>query len=617
MLSRAVLRIDRTEPAAVVVIVDDSRSMELPSRAEIGKKPKASSRFEAVAAVLPETQFEGPVRLILPAAGTVVDVALPIEAAAEFVKAAPTGEQTRLGEWVLQTLNDASVRPRAIVLFSDGVNTSGPGLESAAEELHRQHVPLFCVGPDGAEVPPGLAISDLLAPDVVFPGDPVVFQATLDVVGLKGKRVRVQLTRAGVSKPVDERELTIDRDGSQTVRLVARPEKSGAIKYAVSASVPEGSAAMNPVPLTHVVQVRSQPIRVLLAAGSPNFEYRFLNSLLSREESISTRVFLFGADPLWGRQHPDALERFPASRDALAEYDVIVLDDVSAEALSPPAPKQLAAAVRNAGKGDAGKGPSLVVVAGSKSSLESFRGTALESILPVRLDTLRDPPESVPAAGTGIQVTPLGLSFGPMQVGDTSTDSQATWENAAPIYGFVAARDVRPGAASLLVTSSGSGLEETSWPLIVTQPVGAGRVWLQATDESWRWRAVQGDSSTAPYARYWIQLLRYLALSRFQKPEMTETSAETPTGRPDRETSPELAVTVQDTSTLKRAAETTGGRFVPLDRADILSDILPRPRESVVGTEARMPLWNAWYVLLVLFLLLGAEWLIRRRNRLI
>lgn len=555
-----------------------------------------------VCSSLPALEVEGPIRVVLPSRGSTFDVESPNDAAARLAEVSPNGAETRLGDWVARALTESVVPPRAIVLFSDGVNTSGPGLAEAAEAARRRKVPLFCVGPDGLAVVPRLALSNLAAPRNVFPDDPVVFQFTLETAGLESKEIRIRLDQEGASEPVDARTLKVSRDGSQTVLLAARPEETGRITYTITASV-EGNATVPPARLARAVEVRSDPIRVLLAAEAPGFEFRFLRNLLLREDSIAARVWLKTADSLWVRQNPDALAEFPKGRAALAEYDVIVFVDISAESLPVESIPHPAAA------GGSRRPTSLVFIAGTKETLESYRGTALEDLFPIRFDDLREAGPPVSVDGIPVAATPLGLAFGPMQLGDTPAESRTAWESLPPIYGFVAAAEVRPGAAVLLTTSGPSGDQGRRPPLIVTWTVGAGRVWLQTTDESWRWRAGKDEQS---YTRYWLQTLRHLTQGDEREIERTaqgETPSET--------SSAEEAVKVQDTSTLIEAAALAGGRFVPLDRLETLSDSLPPPCRAVVATSAPIPLWNAWYTLALLFALLSAEWMLRRYHRLV
>lgn len=88
---------------------------------------------------------------------------------------------------------------------------------------------------------------------------------------------------------------------------------------------------------------------------------------------------------------------------------------------------------------------------------------------------------------------------------------------------------------------------------------------------------------------------------------------------PDRE----LADSSQDADTLRRIAEASSGtdaraRYVPLGRIDELrADFAGRrPYESREETRTR-PAWDTGWSLLVLLLLLGAEWILRKRARLV
>ena len=71
------------------------------------------------------------------------------------------------------------VRPSAIVLFSDGINTEGESLADAAAYARRKGVPLFTVGLGNEKPNRDLVVSDLLVDDVVFVDDMVNFEFKL------------------------------------------------------------------------------------------------------------------------------------------------------------------------------------------------------------------------------------------------------------------------------------------------------------------------------------------------------------------------------------------------------------------------------------------------------
>jgi len=67
-----------------------------------------------------------------------------------------------------------------------------------------------------------------------------------------------------------------------------------------------------------------------------------------------------------------------------------------------------------------------------------------------------------------------------------------------------------------------------------------------------------------------------------------------------------------DSAELRRAAETTKGRFYTLQTADHLLDELPRGRQVPVESLPPIPLWNSWPLLVLFLVLLIAEWILRK-----
>ncbi len=81
-------------------------------------------------------------------------------------------------------------------------------------------------------------------------------------------------------------------------------------------------------------------------------------------------------------------------------------------------------------------------------------------------------------------------------------------------------------------------------------------------------------------------------------------------GRPDLE----FRNTSLDRDALRQLAErSAGGRYLNIDEADDLPGLIPSKVSTLVLTGQPTPLWDRWWTLLVLVLLLTAEWMIRKR----
>jgi hypothetical protein len=68
---------------------------------------------------------------------------------------------------------------------------------------------------------------------------------------------------------------------------------------------------------------------------------------------------------------------------------------------------------------------------------------------------------------------------------------------------------------------------------------------------------------------------------------------------------------------LKRVAEATGGKYyTPLDASTLLND-LPRPSKVPLDTDPPIALWNTWPLLALFLTILTAEWILRKRARMV
>ena len=115
----------------------------------------------------------------------------------EELKAAEAkGDSTRLGSAIRGALDELrGTTPVAIVLATDGINTEGPGLLDAAAYARRKGVPLLLIGVGSDRPARDLKLSDLEVEDVVFVNDLVHFRFKLTASGFAGKTVSIVLRR--------------------------------------------------------------------------------------------------------------------------------------------------------------------------------------------------------------------------------------------------------------------------------------------------------------------------------------------------------------------------------------------------------------------------------------
>mgnify|MGYP006277921483 CR=1 FL=1 len=326
---------------------------------------------------------------VVPSGTTVVDLVANWQ---------PTEPASRLGQCLIDVLQAQRGRPTAaVVLLSDGVTTEGRTLAEAADLARRRHVPLYCIGVGADRPPRDLRLDDLVSDDVGFVGDLFPFETRLTGSGYSGRSVRVRLVRTDSGAVLAEQTVTIPDDAeSLPVRLAFRPKAQGELSLALVAESLPGEATTENNRLVRTVTIREEKLRVLLVQAAPSYEYRYLKTLLqrqrqadgNRERAVELTTVLQEADPEYPAGDETAAATFPANRDALFAYDVVVLGDADPRLLGTAALDNLAAFVRERGGG-------LIVCAGPRFMPVAYRGTALSELLPVEIDAVTYPPPDV------------------------------------------------------------------------------------------------------------------------------------------------------------------------------------------------------------------------------
>ena len=248
------------------------------------------------------------------------------------------------GDGIRQVLTELrGAPPSAIVLLTDGQTTEGEPLAKAAELAARKGVPLFTIGLGSAEPARDLELTELLVDDVVFVDDAVRFQAKLLARGFQGQKVVVRLKErdAGSRRPQGRSRARLHR-GRSPRRRPAQAGRAGppaqdhgrahlhpggrAPARASSRSTTTGSSAWSPS--------ARRSSRSCYVDSEPRYEFRYLKNYLERDETIDLNVVLLSSDPEYSEQDRSALPTFPAAKDELFAYDVVIVGDADTSFLS-------------------------------------------------------------------------------------------------------------------------------------------------------------------------------------------------------------------------------------------------------------------------------------------
>jgi hypothetical protein len=432
---------ERPRPEKVLILVDSSRSMATEDACDGASRYAAALGVaRALAASAPQARFE----------------TRAFDETTHDLTIAPLGGRTAIGEAIARTraLPDP---PVAIVLVTDGAQTSGGDAVSAAREARASGVQVatVLVGDPGRAPPPRIESVELEAPRRVAVGARTTVHVSAELEGLDGAPIETTLFLDGV----EVGRVPIEASGPRT-RREARFElvidASG--EHTLAATVRSGARTGK---ATRRLRAVSAPLRAALIDRPARWEHRFLRRAL---EDLP-RVALHRVD-LWNAE-PDA-RASAAAIAAVASADVIILGDVPRRLLAPELGSALLAAVDREGAG--------ILLLGGRHAFGAALDLGLGEALP---------------AEAGDDLTPVTRSFRP----EDTDDGRALLASALAVPGD----EVRDAIERLPALGSFEPLGAPRRgatvvleapgrrPLLVFGRWGLGRTAVLATDETWRW----------------------------------------------------------------------------------------------------------------------------------
>lgn len=413
---------------------------------------------------------------------------------------APKGAETRPGPCLEQVLEEyRGAVPAAAVVFTDGIpSLSADDLLSRARLPSKLGVPLYTVGLGSEQPALDLEIYDLQVDPIIFVGDTASVDVTARGSGVQGRAVQFTVQRDGDPAVLAQTTLPMPADGTAApVRLAFTPSEEGDCELVITAlPIPAEINRENNV-LRRRVQARQDRIRVLFVERAPRWEYRHLKAVLERDPNVELRTVLQESDLDHQREDRTALPGFPATRDDLNSYDVVILGDVDLRYLNPGALDLVREFVGTEGGG-------LILIAGEQHNPAAFLGTPLEPLVPVLPANLRT--SSTPDRAFRVAPARSSSDHPLLRLGDGSRTVQF-WERLPSLHWAFDAEVRQPGG---IVVATRAPPDQRA-AVIVQQRYGAGQVLFHATDELWRWRRRVEDRY---YGRYWRQAVRYFCKVR-------------------------------------------------------------------------------------------------------
>ena len=440
----------------------------------------------------------------------------------------PQGTSTTIGAAIQFIINKERGGPLAgVVVISDGQSNSGLPLPAAVAAAENAKVAVFPVGVGSTEVLKNIEIADIQAPPRVLPQDDFKLAVILKSFGFKNRQVRVALTSTADDQSLPEGETPEETiEDEQTVELTddgsplplefdLRAEMEGKRRYRVEVETLEGDANQKDNLAEVVVDAVRRETKIMLIAGGPSREFRFLRNQLYRDKNFLSDVWLQSASRGADQESNKLLKQFPESSDELFKYDCIVAFDPDWRELSDDQTDLLERWV-------AEKAGGLILIAGPVNTPEWTRRPRGDEAI----DRIRDLyPVAFFNQGTarlklgrfgGDKAYPLsftreGRASRYLWLGDSASESALTWGQFEGVFGYYAVNEPKAGADILANFSDESTAINGDFPIyLASHFYGSGRVFFQASGEMWRVRRVDVDF----FQDYYDQLIRWASQGR-------------------------------------------------------------------------------------------------------
>ncbi len=258
----------------------------------------------------------------------------------------PSGRETRLGDALQQVIAQERGLPvSGIVVITDGGQNAGRSPDSVLEAAAEAKIPLYTVGVGSTKPVANARVAELEVPERVHPGDPYAVTGRILAAGLAGKQVTVHVSvrdpEKGTEQTAPPRVATLLEDGKPLavkVQLTPGEGETGRRQITFSIVAPPEDRNPDDNQQTAETEIVDRKIHVLLFAGAATREYQFVRGLLHRDKKTTIVDVLLqtGAEGV-SQESAKMLTDFPATPEALNEYDCIIAFDPRWQAPTAPA----------------------------------------------------------------------------------------------------------------------------------------------------------------------------------------------------------------------------------------------------------------------------------------
>ncbi len=316
----------------IAVLVDDSRSMAI---SEDGSTRQAQAVKALQNGVLDSLNRSFQTRLY-----RVDDVPARIDSLKELQPGAPS---TRIGDSLKQLTEETSDLPiGAVVLLSDGDDNSGGISADVISALRARHIPVHTVGFGRERAAHDVELDDAVVAPRALAGSRIAVKVDFHQRGYAGSKVNLTVrdVSSGQGKVLAARPVTLGADGNlQAETLMFDIGGAGSKVLQIAAAPLQGEENTANNTLTRLVNVGSEPRRILYIEGEPRWEFKFIRQAEEDDRMVQIASIDRTSENKFLRQgivDPKELaDGFPSRPEDLFIYQGLIIGSVEAGYFTP------------------------------------------------------------------------------------------------------------------------------------------------------------------------------------------------------------------------------------------------------------------------------------------
>lgn len=172
----------------------------------------------------------------------------------------------------------------SVVIVSDGVITEGANPLFNAEKLN---IPVFTVGVGDTAKRNDVLIKNVLHNEFIYAETPTTISASVQNRGFGGKSAIISLYEDG--SLLEQRNIALSSDGTQNETFTYTPKTGGEKKLTLALNNLDGEFTYENNKRVFYINVLSNKVKILILAGSPSPDLSFIKNSLEEDPNLSVK----------------------------------------------------------------------------------------------------------------------------------------------------------------------------------------------------------------------------------------------------------------------------------------------------------------------------------------